>query len=294
MRLYILSRRATLYTTRRFTKTARMLGHVARVLDPLGCMLHTTRGRHTIQYHERQLRLPDAVLPRIGGPSAAYSLAVLQQFEARGVCVVNRSEAIARARDKLRSLQLLAEQHVPIAATVMTRDPSRLAESIDMVGGPPVILKLLQGTQGIGVILADSYQTAKETLEALWQLGQNILIQKFISESKGRDIRALVVGQKVVTAMRRVARAGEFRSNIHRGGVGEPLELGERQREVALKAAAVMGLEVAGVDLLEGEDGPIVTEVNSSPGFEGLEKASGLDIAREIIEHAVRLVESSE
>lgn len=292
MKLVILSRRSTLYTTRRFAKTARLMGHNVRILDPFGCVLQVDGEKHGIRYHDMQIRMPDIVLPRIGAVSAAYGLSVLRQFEARGVRVVNRSEAIARARDKLRCLQLLAQHGVPIAPTVMTRDPAQLEQAIELVGGPPVVLKLLQGTQGIGVILADSCQTAKSTLAALWHLGQNILIQQFISESKGRDVRALVVGGKVVAAMRRVAQEGEFRSNLHRGGLGETLELTARQHEVVLKAAAVIGLEVSGVDLLEGAGGPIVTEVNASPGFEGLEKTTGLDIARAIIDHAVERVEA--
>ncbi len=293
MRLTILSRRSTLYTTRRLIRTARLLGNVVTRMDPMRCMLHISRNNHSISYNDREVRLPDAVLPRIGAMSSAYGLAVLQQFEARGVVAVNSSQAISRARDKLRSLQFLDQRSVPIARTVMTRDPSRLEESIDMVGGPPVVLKLLQGSQGIGVILADSYQTAKSTLGALWHLGQNILIQQFIEESKGQDIRALVVGNRVVAAMRRTARAGDFRSNIHRGGIGEAIELDATQEKVALKAASVMGLQLAGVDLLEAEQGSIVTEVNSSPGFEGLELTTGYDIAREIIDLATGLVEKA-
>ena len=289
MRILILSRRRTLYSTRRLVETARKLGHRAIVLDPLDCFLVCGRRSPTI-YHKttaRRLDQMDVVLPRIGASITEYGLAVVRQFSIMGIPIVNNSVPIARSRDKLRSLQLLSQHDIDIPRTVMARSPSQVGRALEAVGGPPVILKLIQGTQGVGVMLAETLPALEAILDTLWGLGQNILIQEFIAESRGRDIRALVVGGRVVGAMRRTARVGEFRSNIHRGGHGRVITLGEEYQRVAVKACEVMGLHVAGVDLLESKEGPKVIEINSSPGFEGLELATGGDIARDILEYAI-------
>jgi len=289
LRLLILSRRRTLYSTRRLVETARRLGHRAIVLDPLDCFIVCGRRAPTI-YHKntkRRLDRVDVVLPRIGASITEYGLAVVRQFSIMGIPIVNNSVPIARSRDKLRSLQLLSQHDIDIPRTVMARSPSQVARALEAVGGPPVVLKLIQGTQGVGVMLAETLPALEAILDTLWGLGQNILIQEFIAESRGRDIRALVVGGKVVGAMRRTARVGEFRSNIHRGGHGRIITLDEEFQRVAVKACEVMGLHVAGVDLLESKEGPKIIEINSSPGFEGLEAATGRDIAGEIIEYAV-------
>jgi len=293
MRILILSRRRSLYSTRRLVETARKLGHRAIVIDPLDCFIVCGRRSPTI-YHKsarRRLDRMDVVLPRIGASITEYGLAVVRQFSIMGVPIVNNSVPIARSRDKLRSLQLLSQHDIDIPRTVMARSPSQIGRALESVGGPPVVLKLIQGTQGVGVMLAETLPALEAILDTLWGLGQNILIQEFIAESRGRDIRALVVGGRVVAAMRRTARMGEFRSNIHRGGLGRIIELGEDYQRVAVKACEVMGLHVAGVDLLESKEGPKVIEINSSPGFEGLEGATGRDIARDILEYSLAYAE---
>jgi ribosomal protein S6--L-glutamate ligase len=227
------------------------------------------------------------VLPRIGASITEHGLAVVNQFDMMGVPLVNSSQPIARSRDKLRSLQLLSRAGIDIPKTVMVSDPSQIHRALSIVGGPPAVLKVVKGTQGIGVILAETEQAALTVLETFWNLGMNILVQEFIEESEGRDIRALVVGDRVVTAMRRQAGIGEFRSNVHRGGTGTVVDLPESYRTAALKATRVMELQLAGVDMLESQIGPKVLEINSSPGFEGLERWTGVDIASAIIEYAV-------
>jgi len=217
---------------------------------------------------------------------------VVNQFDMMGVPLVNNSQPIARSRDKLRSLQLLARAGIDIPKTVMASDPTQIHRALEIVGGPPAVLKVVKGTQGIGVILAETEQAALTVLETFWNLGMNILVQEFIEESEGRDVRAFVVGDRVVTAMRRQASIGEFRSNVHRGGTGMVVELEESYRRAALEATRVMRLQVAGVDMLESKSGPKVVEINSSPGFEGLERATGSDIALAIIEYAVAFARS--
>lgn len=294
MRILILSRRRSLYSTRRLVETARRMGHRALVVDPLNCFLVCGGPNPTI-YHKnshRRLDEVDVVLPRIGASITEYGLAVVRQFSILGRPIVNNSVPIARSRDKLRSLQLLSQHGIVIPRTVMARSPSQVVRALEAVGGPPVILKLIQGSQGVGVMLAETLPQLEAILDTLWGLGQNILIQEFIAESRGRDIRALVVGGRVVGAMRRIARLGEFRSNIHRGGAGRVIDLSDEYRDTALKACAIMGLQVAGVDMLESKDGPKVIEINSSPGFEGLEQATGEDVARAILDYAVAHVAS--
>jgi ribosomal protein S6--L-glutamate ligase len=290
----ILSRRRSLYTTRRLVESIEKLGHEARVLNPLHCFL-VLSGRAPETYYrgmESPLLDLDVVLPRIGASITEHGLAVVNQFDMMGVPLVNNSQPIARSRDKLRSLQLLSRAGIDIPKTVMVSDPSQIHRALEIVGGPPAVLKVVKGTQGIGVILAETEQAALNVLETFWNLGMNILVQEFIEESEGRDIRAFVVGERVVTAMRRQASIGEFRSNVHRGGTGTVVELEESYRRVALEATRATGLQVAGVDMLESKTGPKLIEINSSPGFEGLERATGVDIALEILEYAVAFARS--
>lgn len=285
----ILSRKRSLYTTRRLVESALRLGHEARVLNPLHCFLVLSRRAPEIYYRGLEARVLDldVVLPRIGASITEHGLAVVNQFDMMGVPLVNNSQPIARSRDKLRSLQLLSRAGIDIPKTVMVSDPSQIHRALAIVGGPPAVLKVVKGTQGIGVILAETEQAALTVLETFWNLGMNILVQEFIEESEGRDIRALVVGDRVVTAMRRQAGIGEFRSNVHRGGTGTVVDLPESYRTAALEATRVMELQLAGVDMLESQIGPKVLEINSSPGFEGLERWTGVDIASAIIEYAV-------
>lgn len=239
-----------------------------------------------------ELRGLDVVIPRIGASVTGYGLSVVNHLDMMGVPVLNAAVGIARSRDKLRCLQLLASSGLPIPRTVMARDRSNVPRLLDEVGGLPAVVKLLRGTQGVGVMLASTLAELQGILDTFWDLGQEIVLQEFVAESRGRDIRALVVGGRVVGAMRRKARRGEFRSNLHRGGRGKPVTLSPQFVEAALQATRVVGLEVAGVDLLETRRGPTVMEVNSSPGFEGLERATGLDVAGAIVERALELAEA--
>jgi ribosomal protein S6--L-glutamate ligase len=251
------------------------------------------KGRPLLLHEGKELHGLRVALPRIGARVTSHGLAVVRQLEAQGVPVVNGADAIAQSRDKLRCLQLLAAQGVDIPRTVLARGASDVDVLLEQVGGLPAILKLIQGTQGVGVMIAHSRAEVESFLSTLWDLGQEILLQEFVHESKGRDVRALVVGDRVVAAMRRQARAGEFRSNIHRGASGAAIELEPAFAAAAVRAAQVLGLDVAGVDLLESEAGPKVMEVNSSPGFEGLERATGQDIAAAIVQHAQRIADRS-
>lgn len=282
MRLGLLSTAADSYSTRRLAEAARALGHEPYVLDTLRIELEVGP-RMGLRY--RGLPCPefDALLPRIGPSISRYGLAAVRHFEAVGIPCLNGSEAIATSRDKLRALQKLCASGLPVPETAFVREREQLRPTIERLGGPPVILKLLEGTQGVGVILAESLAAAEATVEALHQARQAVLLQRFIHHSRGRDIRAFVIGGRVFAAMRREAKADEFRSNIHRGAAARPLELDPRQRQLAERAAQVLGLGVAGVDLLEGPEGPLVNEVNSSPGLEGIEAASGLDVAAAVV-----------
>lgn len=289
MKIAILSRKRDIYSTRRLVQAVHAHGHEAMVLDPLKCKILLESGVHQVYYRGEPVVDADVVLPRIGTSVTEYGLAVVRQFELMGVPLVNESRAISQSRDKLRCLQLMAEADINIPKTFLCRSPRHVKTAIELVGGMPVILKLQQGTQGIGVILADSYQSAESTLDTLWSLGQNILIQEYIGEAAGSDVRVLVIGGRVVAAMKRVAQAGDFRANIHRGATGISVKLTAEQERVALRAVRILGLSIAGVDLLEGKDRPILLEVNSSPGFQGLEKATGLDIAGEMVRHVISL-----
>jgi ribosomal protein S6--L-glutamate ligase len=283
----ILSRNKRLYSTRRLVEASRALGHKALVLDTLRCNMVLSRERPQIFYRGAEVPRVDVVIPRIGASITGYGLSVVNQFDMMGVPVLNNSIPIARSRDKLRALQLLSRFGIDIPRTVMCRYRDEVPMAVEQAGGLPCIIKLIQGTQGVGVMIANSMDEVKGMLDTLWDLGQEILLQEFVQESRGRDVRALVIGDRVVAAMRRQARTGEFRSNIHRGGEGKKVDLERDYSEAAVKAARVIGLEVAGVDMLEARTGPKIMEVNSSPGFEGLEAVTGTDIATLYVEHAV-------
>jgi len=286
--LALLSRKKSLYSSRRLLEAARARGFRTRVVDVLKCNLVLESGKPRIFHRGKELRGLSVVLPRIGASVTAAGLAVVRQLEAQGVPLLNGAAAIARSRDKLAALQQLAAAGVRIPRTVLARGGGEVKELVAQVGGLPAILKLIQGTQGVGVMIAHSEAEVESILSTLWDLGEQILLQEFVAESRGSDIRALVVGERVVGAMRRAAKSGEFRSNLHRGGAGTALTLSRDYEEAAVQAARVLGLDVAGVDLLESADGPKVMEVNSSPGFEGLERATGLDVAGAIVEEAVK------
>ncbi|HVP68054.1 MAG TPA: RimK family alpha-L-glutamate ligase [Anaeromyxobacteraceae bacterium] len=282
----ILSRNRKLYSTRRLVEAAKSLGHKPLVFDTLHCNMVLSRVRPAIFYRGEEIPRVDVVIPRIGASITHYGLAVVNQFDMMGVPVLANSIPIARSRDKLRALQLLSRFGIDIPRTAMCRYREEVPHAVEQVGGLPCIIKLIQGTQGVGVMIASTMEEVRGMLDTFWNLGQEILLQEFVAESKGRDVRALVIGDRVVAAMRRQARTGEFRSNIHRGGTAKALRLDRDQAEAAVKAARVIGLEVAGVDMLESRSGPKIMEVNSSPGFEGLEKVTRVDIARLYVEHA--------
>ena len=290
--LAILSRNPKLHSTRRLVEAARALGHRATVLDTLHCNMVLARERPSMFYRGEEVGPIDVVIPRIGASITSYGLAVVNQFDMMGVPVLAAAVPIARSRDKLRALQLLSRFGLDIPRTAMCRYRDEVAQVVEHVGGLPCIVKLLQGTQGVGVMIASTMDEVQGMLDTFWDLGQEILLQEFVAESKGRDLRALVIGDRVVAAMRRQARTGEFRSNIHRGGKARSVVLPREYAEAAVKAARVIGLEVAGVDMLESRNGPKIMEVNSSPGFEGLERATRKDIARLYVEHAVELARS--
>ncbi len=285
----ILSRNEQLHSTRRLGEAARALGHAPRVLDTLRCDMLLGRDRPRLFYRGEELapELVHVAIPRIGASITGYGLSVVDQLDMMGVPVLAGALPIARSRDKLRALQLLSRFGVDIPRTAMCRYRDEVPAAVEMIGGLPCIIKLIQGTQGVGVMIASTMVEVQGLLDTLWTLGQEIILQELVAESRGRDVRALVIGDRVVAAMRRTARAGEFRSNIHRGGEATALTLPREYAEAAVKATRVLGLEVAGVDMLEARTGPKIMEVNSSPGFEGLEQATGLDIATLYVRHAV-------
>lgn len=289
LRIAILSRKRSLYSTSRLVEAIKQRGHRAVVLDTLRCNMIIANAGSRMTFRGAEVKDLAAAIPRIGASITAYGLAVVNHLEIMGVPVLNRAPPISRSRDKLRCLQLLSQAGLAIPATVLAHDRSNVAKLVEEVGGLPAIVKLIRGTQGVGVMIASSLAEVQTMLDTFWDLGQEIVLQEFIRESKGVDVRALVVGDQVVGAMRRQAKKGEFRSNIHRGGEGHPIELPDSYREAAVKAAKVIGLEVAGVDMLEAAGGPKIMEINSSPGFEGLERATGKDIAGAIVEHTLAL-----
>jgi ribosomal protein S6--L-glutamate ligase len=285
MKLAILSRAPKAYSTRRLKEAALDRGVDVKVLDTLKFAIDLKRGTPDLYFRQKQLSSYDAVLPRIGASITYYGTAVVRQFQEMDVFCANTAHGIANSRDKLRSLQILARHHIGIPETTFVRDKRDVLPAIERVGGAPVIIKLIEGTQGIGVLLAETVKTAESIIELLQSQKQNILIQKFVAESRGKDIRAFVVGDRVVAAMRRVAQGQEFRSNVHRGGVAEPVELTDEYIEAAIRATQIMGLRVAGVDMLESATGPQIMEVNSSPGLEGIETCTQLDVAGAIIDY---------
>ncbi len=285
MKLGILSRGAKLYSTRRLRDAALARGHDVRVLDTLGLAMVVEQGKPGMLYQGKPLTRYEAIVPRIGASITFFGCAVVRQFEQMGVYTLASAEAIGVARDKLRSIQVLSNHDVPFPATVFLRDPSRVSDALAAIGGPPAVLKVLEGTQGVGVILAETAESVQSIVETLQLARQNVLLQRFVSECRGRDVRAFVVGDRVVAAMRRTARCGEFRANVHRGGKAEGTALAPEVAALAVRAARILQLEVAGVDLLESDDGAKVIEVNASPGLEGIEEASGVDVATHVIAH---------
>lgn len=294
MKLAILSRGPKCYSTRRLREAADSRGHEVKVLDTLKFSIDLRQAQPKLFYKSKQLSTYDAVLPRVGASVTYFGTAVVRQFEQMDVYCANSSAGISNSRDKLRSLQILSRHQIGIPATTFVRNKGDVLPAIERVGGAPVIIKLIEGTQGIGVLLAETLKSAEAIIELLQSQKQNVLIQKFVAESKGRDIRALVVGDQVVASMRRVAQGQEFRSNVHRGGKTEQVELDESYREAAVRAAQIMGLRVAGVDMLEGKKGPQVLEINSSPGLEGIEACTQLDIAGAIVDYMAAQVDFPE
>jgi len=294
MKLGILSCSPNAYSTRRLKEAAEQRNHEIKVLDTLKFAIDLERGSPDLYYRQKPLSNYDAVLPRIGASITYYGTAVVRQFQEMDVYCANTAHGILNSRDKLRSLQILSRHHIGIPKTTFVRDKKDVLPAIARVGGAPVVIKLIEGTQGIGVLLAESVNQAESIIELLQSQKQNVLIQKFVAESKGKDIRAFVVGDQVVAAMRRVAQGQEFRSNVHRGGLAEPVELDEQYRETAVRCTQILGLSVAGVDMLEGKDGPQVMEVNSSPGLEGIETCTDLDIAGVIIDYIAAQVDFPE
>lgn len=286
MKIAILSRNKTLYSTKRLIEAAEQKGHEVQVIDVLRCYMNITSMRPSIHYRGQVLEGFDAVIPRIGASVTFYGTAVLRQFEMMGVYPLNESVAITRSRDKLRSMQLLARKGIGLPVTGYAHNPDDIEDLIKEVGGAPLVIKLLEGTQGIGVVLAETKKAAESVLQAFMGLKANIMIQEFIKESGGSDIRCLIVGDKVVAAMKRQGPEGEFRSNLHRGGSASLIRLTPEERSTAVRAAKIMGLNVCGVDILRSNHGPVVMEVNSSPGLQGIEAATEKDIAGMIIDFA--------
>tara|TARA_B100001167_G_scaffold180777_1_gene137316 strand:+ start:2160 stop:3038 length:879 start_codon:yes stop_codon:yes gene_type:complete len=288
MKILILSRNKNLYSTRRIFNAGINRGHEVRVVDYLRCYMNITSRKPTVYYGGESLEKADAVIPRIGASQTFYGTAVVRQFETMGSYCVNSSEAITASRDKLKSLQILAQDGINMPVTGFASHTMDIEGVIEKVGSVPLVMKLLQGTQGQGIVLAETRKAAESVMSAFRQLEADILVQEFIKESSGTDIRALVVGDNVVAAMRRVAPEGEFRSNVHRGGRTEQIILNQEEEKIAVEAANVLGLRIAGVDLMRSKRGPLVLEVNSSPGLEGIEASSGVDVAGNI----VRFIES--
>lgn len=284
MKIAILSRKPSLYSTCRLVDAAEKRGHRADVIDTLRCYMNITSSAPTIHYKGNEIDHYDAVIPRIGASVTFYGGAVVRQFEMMGVFCVNDSVGITRARDKLRSLQLLSKRGIGLPITGFAHSLDEIKDLIKMVGGPPLVIKFLEGTQGIGVILAETHKAARSVLEAFLGLKVNIMVQEYIKESSGADVRCFVVGGKVVAAIKRQAKSEEFRSNLHRGGSAEAIEITDEERTMAIRSARIIGLNVAGIDIVRSERGPLIMEVNASPGLEGIEKITGIDVAGKVIE----------
>ena len=283
MRFVLLSRGPKLHSTRRLVEASEARGHEVEIIDPLRCYVDITSHDPAIHYKGRELTGVDAVIPRIGASVTFYGTAVVRQFEMMGVFSLNESVAITRSRDKLRSLQLLARKGVGLPVTGFAHSTRYTEDLIRLVGGPPLVVKLLEGTQGIGVVLCETQKAAESVIEAFRGMDAQFVVQEYIKEAGGSDIRCLVVGERVVAAMMRSGPEGEFRSNLHRGGTAQKVRLTPEERSTAVRSARIMGLNVAGVDILRSSHGPVVMEVNSSPGLEGIEKATGIDVAGSIV-----------
>lgn len=288
MKIGILSRNSRLYSTRRLKEAAEVRGHEVEVIDPLRCYMSIASHRPEIHYRGRSLVGFDAIIPRIGASITFYGTAVVRQFEMMGTYCVNESVAISRARDKLRSMQLLARRGIGMPVTGFAHSTQFTDDLIEMVGGSPVVIKLLEGTQGIGVVLAETKKAAGSVIEAFRGLDAHLLVQEFIREAEGADLRCFVVGKQIVAAMVRQGKEGDFRSNLHRGGTATKAELSVEERKTAVRSARIMGLNVAGVDLLRSDRGPVVMEVNSTPGLEGIEASTGKDVAGSIVKFIER------
>ncbi|MAD45690.1 MAG: 30S ribosomal protein S6--L-glutamate ligase [Oceanospirillaceae bacterium] len=284
MKIGILSRGPNLYSTRRLVEAARERGHDVEVLDTLHCYMNINSLEPVVHYQGRELKDFDAIIPRIGASITFYGAAVLRQFEMMGVYPLNESVAISRSRDKLRAMQLMSRKGIGMPVTGFAHSPDDIPDLIDLVGGAPLVIKLLEGTQGIGVVLAETRKAAESVIEAFMGLKTNIMVQEYIKEAGGADIRCFVVGDKVVASMKRQAPEGEFRSNLHRGGTAAVIRITPEERATAVRAAKTMGLNVAGVDILRSNHGPVVMEVNSSPGIQGIEEATSIDVASKIIQ----------
>jgi ribosomal protein S6--L-glutamate ligase len=283
MRIGILSQNPDSYSTRRLSEAAAKAGHEARVIDYLRCWMNIASHKPVVMYEGEPLTEVDAVIPRIAASMTFYGCAVLRQFEMMGVFTANASIAVARARDKLRCLQILSRKGIGLPVTAFSHSSHDVNGLIEAVGGPPLIVKLIEGTQGMGVVLAETPKSAQSVIQAFRGLHANFLVQEFIREAEGTDIRCFVIGEKIAATMARRAPPGEFRANIHRGGTGEPVKLTPEERSAALRAAKAMGLKIAGVDLMRSNHGPVVLEVNASPGLEGIEGATNIDVATKII-----------
>lgn len=284
MKIAILSRKSSLYSTRRLKEAGEQRGHDTHIIDYVRCYMNITSHKPKVVFQGENLEGYEAIVPRIGASYTFYGTAVVRQFEVMGVFSANESQAITRSRDKLRCLQLLARKGIGLPVTAFANSAKDVQGIIDIVGGAPLVIKLIEGTQGIGVVLAETNKAAESVIQAFRQLKANILVQEYIGEAKGADIRCFVIGDRVIAAMKRQGPAGEFRSNLHRGGSAEVIKLTPEERSTAVRSAQAMGLNVAGVDLLRSNHGPVVMEVNSSPGLEGIEKATKIDVADKIIE----------
>lgn len=289
MKIGILSRSSSLYSTKRLVEAAKARGHDVEVIDTLKCYMDITSKKPMVHYQNRELSDFDAIIPRIGASITFYGTAVIRQFEMMGVFSLNESVAISRARDKLRSLQLLSRKGIGLPITGFAHNTKMTQDLIKLVGGAPLVIKLLEGTQGKGVVLAETDKAAESVIDAFREMDANILVQEFIKEANGSDIRCFVIGDEVVASMKRTAKPGEFRSNLHRGGTAEIIEITKEEKEAAIGATKALGLSVAGVDLLRSTRGPLIMEVNSSPGLNGIETATGKDVAGMIIEYLEKM-----
>lgn len=288
MKLAVLSREPSNYSSQRLVEAAEKRGHEIRIVDTLRCYMSIVAHRPSIHYMGEPLEDMDAIIPRIGSSITFYGTAVVRQFEMMGTHTLNSSLSISRSRDKLRSMQMLARKGIGLPITGFAHSPDEVPDLIQMVGGAPLVVKLLEGTQGIGVVLCETRQAAESVIEAFLGLDTNILVQEYIKEAGGADIRCFVIGDKVVAAIKRQAAPGEFRSNLHRGGSAAVVKITPEERKTAVRAAKIMGLQVAGVDILRSNHGPVVMEVNSSPGLEGIEMATGKDVAGMVIDHLIK------